>query len=54
MNQEQFIEATEKIYQAIRKAYGYDEEAETIMEAFDEMADAWESAYAGANIKVKE
>lgn len=45
MNKEQFIEATEKIYQAIRKAYGYDEEAEAIMEAFDEIADAWERNY---------
>lgn len=54
MNQKQFIEATEKIYNAIRKVYGYDEEAEAIIEALDEMADAWESAYAGANIKVKE
>lgn len=45
MNREQFIEATEKIYQAIRKTYGYDEEAEAIMEALDELADAWERDY---------
>lgn len=49
MNREQFIEATEKIYQAIRKAYGYDEEAEAIIEALNEMADAWESAH----VKIK-
>lgn len=42
MEKDEFIESTEKIYHAIRKVYGYGEEAEKIMDAFDEMADAWE------------
>lgn len=35
-------EKIDKIYKAIRKVYGYDDEAEKIMEAFDEMIDAYE------------
>lgn len=37
------VDKIEKIYQAIRKVYGYDDEAEKIMEAFDELIDAYES-----------
>lgn len=42
MTKAEFIDKTEKIYKAIRKAYGYDGEADEIMDALDEMADAWE------------
>lgn len=45
MTRGEFIESTEKIYQAIRKVYGYDDEAEKIMDAFDELVDAWERDY---------
>lgn len=51
MNREEFLNMTEKIYSAIRKAYGYDDEAEKIVDALDEMADAWEREDAGARIK---
>lgn len=32
----------EKIYQAIRRTYGYGDDAEEIMDAFDELIDAYE------------
>lgn len=36
------VDKVEKIYTAIRKVYGYGDEAEEIMDAFDEMVDAYE------------
>lgn len=45
MTRDEFIESTEKIYQAVRKVYGYGEEGEKIMDAFDEMVDARERDY---------
>lgn len=45
MSKEYFIEACEAIYKAIRKTYGYGEEADELMDKFDEMADAWERDY---------
>lgn len=37
------VDKIEKIYTAIRKVYGYGDEAEEIMDAFDELIDAYES-----------
>lgn len=45
MTRAEFINKTEKIYKAIRKTYGYNDEAEGIMDALDELADAWERDY---------
>ena len=48
MSKEYFIEACEAIYKAIRKAYGYGEKADELIDKFDEMAEAWEANYNGA------
>lgn len=40
-------EKIEKIYTAIRKVYGYGDEAEEIMDAFDEILDAWDDKKKG-------
>ena len=34
----------EKIYEAIRKAYGYDEQAEKLIDLLDDMAYAYEQS----------
>ena len=39
---EAFEDACEDIYHAIRHTFGYGDEAEYLMDWFDEMADAWE------------
>ena len=36
------VDKIEKIYQAIRRTYGYGDDAEEIMEAFDKLIDAYE------------
>lgn len=36
------VDKIEKIYQAIRRTYGYGDDVEEIMEAFDKLVDAYE------------
>ena len=54
MSREYFYKACDMIYEAIRKAYGYGEVADELVDKFGEMADAWLDQDDGANIKIKE
>lgn len=54
MSREYFYKACDMIYEAIRKAYGYGEVADELIDKFDEMADAWLDIEEGAELKVKE
>lgn len=42
MTREEFLNAVDKLYNAIRKTYGYNENADKLIDQLEDMADAWE------------
>lgn len=42
MTREEFLNAVDKLYLAVRKAYGYNESADKLIDQLEDMADAWE------------
>ena len=45
MSKEQFNQCIDKIYKAIRKTYGYEEEGEELVDLVCEMADVLEDKF---------
>lgn len=45
MNKEQFNKCIDKIYQAIRKTYGYDDDSDELIDLICEMADVLEDKF---------
>lgn len=54
MTRAEFLSAVDKLYNAVRKAYGYDDSAGKLIDNLEEMADAWEDKHEGENIKIGE
>lgn len=54
MTRDKMLEYEDKIYEAVRKVYGYNDEANDIIDALMEAMDEWFSARIGAELKVKE
>lgn len=42
MTREEFLGAVDKLYNAVRKTYGYDKQADKLIDQLEDMADAWE------------
>jgi len=54
MTRDKMLEYEDKIYEAVRKVYGYNDEANDIIDALMEAMDEWFSTRMGAELKVKE
>lgn len=42
MTREEFLQTINKLYTAVRKAYGYTEEADKLIDNLEDIADTWE------------
>lgn len=54
MTRKEFLSAVDKLYSAVRKAYGYNDSADKLIDELEEMADAWGDKYEGENIRIGE
>lgn len=52
MTREEFLSTIDELYNAVRKAYGYNNHADELIDRLEDMADAWEREH--EEIKVKE
>ena len=45
MTREEFLNAVDELYRAVRDSVGYNEHADKLIDHLEEMVDAWESEH---------